>query len=555
MDDPIGKLIDELRSRLDETTILSIASDYDLRNPQEFAAAREVLLAISTNVAAEEATGFNPSGFGGDEMANISLHDGAAGSETMQAIESDLKSNDGLTSTTEGSRSHSRSVLSSTSSKTSGPEIPGILHVSALDNLTTEEKESRLAAMFVCLKPIDIKLTLQKTKGDADLAMDELLNLQLLEQTGQRPKGVDGFYVSDDDAPKVKKKRQKKMKKAPKAAGAPRVATPKSPDLVSSPEESGRDEATDNDNISFISDHFALPVPEATDIYQRNKLSLGAAMLKILDNYIALGWQNHSSPDQLRQREAQEKRVPWIPHDYFSPIFNTTVTSQAAIDVIDALADHFKKPAYLKHNVTYRIAASKLDLAPDTGISPQTGTGTSQRSRTAPATLQEASAAKAAMAASTQHSFASASAAFKKGRSDPLMRQAASFYAERARAEAAGYRGAVSAEAELRVDGQSSGDTVDLHGVSVHDGVQIALDRVRRWWGARSPEEKEKTRRTVRGGDAGLKVVTGLGRHNPDGKSRLRINVFKALVDDGWKVEVLTGAYLVIGRTGPMKAF
>ncbi|KAI1129356.1 hypothetical protein F5Y10DRAFT_238420 [Nemania abortiva] len=543
MEDPTGKLVDELRSLLDETTILSISSDYDLHNPQEFAAAREVLLAISMDVVAEEATGFNPSGFGGNDLASLSLSDEGAGSETMRAIEGDLRGSDGLTNTTEGSRSQSRSVLSGASSKTSVPEIPGIVHVSTLDNLTTEEKESRLAAMFVCLKPIDIKLTLQKTKGDADLAMDELLNLQLLEQTGQRPKGVDGFYVSDDDAPKVKKKGRKKMKRALKVVNASRVATPRSPDIVSTPEEPSRDEVINNDNIDFISDRFALPISEAKDIYRRNKLSLGAAILAILDNYTALGLQCRSSSDQLRQIEEQEKRVPWIPHDYFIPIFNTTPTSQAAIDVTNVLADYFKRPTYLKHSVAYSIVASELD--PDLDPASSTNSRAGQRSRTAPITLQEARAVKATIAASTKHSFASASSAFRKGRSNPLMRQAATFYAERARAEAANHREAISTEAELLVDQQSTADTVDLHGVSVNDGVQIAIDRVWRWWNARGQEDR--ARRTVRS-DAGLKVVTGLGRHNPDGKSRLRINVFKALVADGWKVEVLTGAYLVVGR-------
>ncbi|KAI1758382.1 hypothetical protein F4782DRAFT_477849 [Xylaria castorea] len=537
MENPTRTLIDELCSLLDEATILSISSDYNLQNPEEFAAAREILLAISENVEAEEATGFNPSGFGGHDLVGISSSHDGAGSEAISAREGDLKSNDGLTTSTE--TSHSSSVRSGSSSMAPAKEIPGILHVSVLDGLTNEEKERRLAAMFVSLKLIDIKLTLQKTKGDADLAMDELLNLQWLEQTGQRPKGVDGFYVSDDDVTKAKKKGRRKTKKASKAA------TSRSADMATSSEDSNRDEVADTDNISFISDRFALPVSEATTIYQRNKFSLGATILAILDNYISFGLESEGIYNQQRQMEEQKKRIPWIPNDYFSPIFNTTTNVQAATDIINVLANHFEKPAYLKHDVFYSVVATDVEIVSELpGSTGSKSSQTVQRLRTAPTTLQEASAARATMAASANHSYASASSAFKKGRSDPLMRQAGAFYAERARSEAASRREAVSVEAEFLVDQQSTRDTIDLHGVPVQDGVAIALDRVWRWWNA-LPDE-DRVRRVVRHG--GLKVVTGLGRHNPDGKSRLRINVCKALVADGWRVEVLTGAYLVIGR-------
>lgn len=277
----------------------------------------------------------------------------------------------------------------------------------------------------------------------------------------------------------------------------------------------------------------------------RNRSSLGTAIIAILDNYIALGLQSRGSPNQLQHMEEQEKRIPWIPHDYFSPIFDTTTTLQAAIDIIDALANHFKKPAYLKHNVPYSVVASDLELDSEMTLSSaklQTG----QRVRPLPNTLQEASTTKATLAASTKHSFASASSAFRKGRTDPLMRQAATFFADRARSEAASHREAISMEAEFLVDQQSTEGAIDLHGVSVSDGVKIAIDRAWRWWDALG--QTEKTHRAGKAAHDGLKVVTGIGRHSVNGMSRLRINVFKALVEDGWKIEVLTGAFLVTGR-------
>ncbi|KAI0204567.1 hypothetical protein F4808DRAFT_414031 [Astrocystis sublimbata] len=539
MENPTNILVDELCALLDEATILSISSDYNLQKPEEFAAARQVLLAISENVEAEEATGFNPSAFSAHDFGGISSSHNDA-SDAISAKEGDLKSNDGLTTTTE--TSHSQSDRSGSSPTASAKEMPGILHVSILDGLTNEEKETRLAAMFVSLKPIDVKLTLQKTKGDADLAMDELLNLQWLEQTGQRLKGIDGFYVSDDDVHKAKRKGRRNAKRTSK------ILASKSTDTANSSEESNRSETVDNDNIGFISDRMGLPISEATALYQNNKCSLGAAILAYLDRYIALDLEVEDSHVRQRQIEEQKTRIPWIPNDYFGPVFSTTVTVRAAIDVIDALSTYFDKPAYLKHAVAYNVVASDVEfdteISAATHLTSPTKTQFSQRFRAGPSSLQEASATKATIAASAAHSRASASSAFKKGNSNPLMRAAGAFYADRARSEAASHRGAISAEAEFLVDQQSTRDTVDLHGVTVQDGVAIALDRVWCWW--ESLPDEDRARKVVRHG--GLKVVTGLGRHNPDGKSRLRINVCKALVADGWRVEVLTGAYLVIGR-------
>ncbi|KAJ8117767.1 hypothetical protein ONZ43_g4131 [Nemania bipapillata] len=295
--------------------------------------------------------------------------------------------------------------------------------------------------------------------------------------------------------------------------------------------------------MAFISERFGLSNSAAADVYQRNQSSLGPAILAILDNYISLGWQHLPSSVELRQINEQKLRVPWIPHSYFCPIFDTTITFQAAIDVINVLAGHYKKPAYLKHDVAYTIAASEDE--PDSTLPSSSQSRTSQPLHTNVITLEEAGRRRASIVASMNHSLASASSAYKRAKSNGLMGQAAAFYAERARSEAANHREALSTEADLRVDQQSNSTMINLHGVSVRDGVRIALERVWIWWESLSPEEK--TRKAMR--DGGFKVITGLGRHNANGKSPLRDTVFKALADDGWKLEILTGHCVIIGRT------
>ncbi|KAI0602162.1 hypothetical protein F4775DRAFT_305533 [Biscogniauxia sp. FL1348] len=548
--DPVKKLTDELCSLLDEATILSITSDYNLKDAEEFAAARQVLLTISKDVEAEEATGFNPSGIGADNyLVGSNRSSQGAGRRSGRT-----ESNDGLTVTTESSRSES--FVSARSSQTSSPVNPGIIHVDVFDGLSDEEKESQLVSMFVSLKPIDIKLTLQKCKGDASLAIDELLNLQWLEQTGQRPKGVNGFFVSDDDtAPSKKKKGKKKKAKIAKVATSPL----RSPDDDVALETKNKQE-TDLENVTFLCDRLSMSVSEAREIYQRNNDSLGAAIIEMINNYIALGIQPPNSEDLPRVKE-QAKRTPWIPREYINPVFEICPSQQSAFDVIDVLAGYIERPAYVKYNISYNLTAPDLEIDTIEPIPISSAPKSRQpaklviRPSAAPlqpqawsprlATLESATAAAASLSAAKDHSYSVASSAFKRGRSDPLFRHAAAYYVERGRAQAASHREAARAEAGLRVDAQSAHtpDAIDLHGVTVRDGVDIALDRVRRWWDGLAAQEPYRTR--DRGG---FTVITGLGRHSVDGRSRLRVNVFKALVADGWKVQVLTGSYLVTGR-------
>ncbi|RYO75521.1 hypothetical protein DL764_010404 [Monosporascus ibericus] len=536
--------MDELRSLLDEVTILSITSDYDLTNPQEFAAAREVLLTISKDVEAEEATGFNPSGLGVNDVVDINAsNSGVGGDATANVVESDIKSNSGSTTSTESSQP--LSLASGTSLKTSTQETPALLHINIFDCLSAEEKESQLCQMFKSLKPVDVKLALKKFKGDADLAIDELLNLQWLEETSQRVKGVDAFYVPDEEAP-GKKKKAKKKKKVPKERSRREPLSPGGAE-----QKNVADEKHD-ENIAYVSERLQMPMPDVTSIYYRRNASLGSTIAEIIDNYIALGVQP-SDDEQLADVRELANKYSWVPREYISGTLDICPTWQYALDLTALLGDYFEKPRYLKYDVSYSTVASKPEpitaSGDNAGVSKaqMTSKFTSPRSPTGGARKHLTSISRSFGASSTElaaardYSYTSAASAFRKGRSNPLFRQAGAYYAERGREQASIHHQAVSVEAECIVDQKSTRDMVDLHGVTVQDGVNIALDRVWRWWEGLGEDRARRAKE-------GFTVVTGIGKHNPDGRSPLRINVFKALIADGWKVEVLTGSCLITGR-------
>ena len=298
-------------------------------------------------------------------------------------------------------------------------------------------------------------------------------------------------------------------------------------------------------------------MPDVTEIYYRHHASVGATIIAIVDNYIALGLQS-SDVEQFEDAKEQADNHSWVPQEYVFGVFDLCRTRQDALDIIALLGEHFEKPAYLKYDVSYSSIASK----PKPEISPKESTATSAHHGSKPTTPQSPqgdsirthvvtrpasfhdtrNSTSAELAVTRNHSFTTAAAAFRKGKSNPLYRQVGAYYAERTRELASIQRQAMTAEAEQLVDARSTDSMIDLHGVLVADGVNIARDRVSRWWDGLGEDRARKAR-------DGFTVVTGVGRHSAEGRSRLRSNVFKALVADGWKIEVLTGAYRVTGRS------
>lgn len=278
--------------------------------------------------------------------------------------------------------------------------------------------------------------------------------------------------------------------------------------------------------------------------------------MEVLNNYIDLGLQQ-TNPQLLSDIQQETANFPHVPTEYLKAVFEICPPRDEAVDIIHILADHFKKPIYLKYDVPYNIVASDpeavaatYDLVPTSNLKPlpkpfakvrSTVVSSHQEALSQSTNLQAAATVTKTLAESRNHSSSSATAAFKKGKSDPLFRQAGSYYADRAREQAASYRRASSIEANYLVDKQSTKNMIDLHGVTVQHGVDIALDRVWKWWDGLGEERARKAK-------DGFTVVTGIGRHNADGKSPLRVNVAKALIADGWKVEILTGSYFITGR-------
>lgn len=175
---------DAFRSLLDPALIAAIASDHDLKTSDGYETAESICHQIAQDVVPEEATGFNPSGI------------------PMLSDESGETTNEQQSSSTSLSQvaSPGRHVAtSSTSDSYAAVDLPAPeTDFSALNQESEDSKLALLYSMFADLKEHRVNLALRKANGDFQIALDDLLNIQYLQSTGQQVKGIDGFFRVDD---------------------------------------------------------------------------------------------------------------------------------------------------------------------------------------------------------------------------------------------------------------------------------------------------------------------------------------------------------------------
>ncbi|EFX05443.1 smr domain containing protein [Grosmannia clavigera kw1407] len=192
-------------------------------------------------------------------------------------------------------------------------------------------------------------------------------------------------------------------------------------------------------------------------------------------------------------------------------------------------------------SVDYKLAPLSVNEQAECAERSSTQSAPPQVSMTPGNCVDQAAMAEKSWAAAGA-SYAAASAATRRGRSDPLFRQVAAVYSDRGREQAAVARLRQSAAADAFVEEQSSADVIDVHYVTVDDGVRIAVERTQQWWVKLGEHRIKKARNEP------LRVVTGSGVHSAKGFSRMYGEVGAALERAGWKVQPGIGHYLVTGK-------
>lgn len=277
--------------------------------------------------------------------------------------------------------------------------------------------------------------------------------------------------------------------------------------------------------------------------------------MELLNQYISHGVETQ---DDAGKEHAEElaKKYRQVPEKYMATIVHVAgAIPNFADDIASLLNKHFAKQTKGKKlDLAYRLTPLPRDdieggtiQAPGSAAA-KSAISSGGLSRAAGSSVKAIDVAEAVQQANSYHqarrdAAASAAQMHRKGASSPLYRQAASYYSDLAREQARYAQTATSNAAEILVDQQSTYNSMDLHGVQVQDGVRIARQKVQDWYQGLG----EMRARKLRDG-ASFTVITGLGRHSAGGVSQMRQGVAAALLQDGWKVRVETGKFVVTGR-------
>jgi hypothetical protein len=519
---------------LDPALVSAIFSDY-AGQPDAVGLARTILESFKDSAIAEQLTDFDASG----NSSGL-----ADESPSKRSADADSNADTWATQTTLTDHSHLSNELSALSvgarSNDSSEGSPNGGYWGDAEQYTTPKKETVLAETFPNLRPELIAYTLKKARNDLEKATDELLNHVYFEDSRSSPttegpvaKGIDAFSEDYLVPQRGKKGKNKKRQKVSMTA----LSSPNMSD--SEPMSPTNHWLNTSRDVGYITSRTNLSHKAVASIYHANGASLSATVLAIVRKEIQ-AHKKDGEPDAALVEDALglSGAFPTIDLEYALALVRLTDPSVTkAHDLAKALME---QPA----SETGGKGGIKLDL------------------RYAPVNLDEESSMpvklpdlapsarthdSGSLARARADAFQQASAAYRKGKSTPLMRQAAGYYAQEGRDYNANLKAMSQVEADAFVASQSGAGFLDLHGVTVANATRIAKQRTQAWWDGLG-ERRIREWGNARGGvGEGYRIVTGLGRHSEGGRGKIGPAVLKTLLSDGWKVEMGTGELLVTG--------
>lgn len=517
----------------------AIILDYDISTRNGIQEARATLDALKAGAAAEEATGFDPSGSSG---AQDDTSTGTpATSERAQSWNGEVASRSEDTDPT--STSHSLSLLAldpgySNLEVESEESFPSTYYDMGLEELDVENKERVLREMFPSVKKFRISYTLKKSGANLGRAVEELLNRVFFEEEqgkdGILLNGIDGF--GEDSV--GRRGRQGKGKKKKQGGNGRRTSSTPAQFTDESTEEGLSTWEAARRDVEFICQRTGLPMQTVSSLYHAHSASMSGTIGAILET--TSGEILATDLDELTvAKHASElgAEFPAISSLHLIALIRLTSPSTASAHelakVLTAKPNRSKQSGGIEIITKYSPIESTV-----TGLPSPAKRSAADNVRL---DLSTATALAATKTLARQTAFNQASAAYRKSKSDPLMGAAAGYYSSLGRDHDAIAKKYSAAAADALVDSQSTRLDLDLHGVSVKDAVRIARERVTAWWVALKGTEPGL------GSKGGFRIVTGMGKHSEGGRGKLGPAVGKMLVREGWKVEIGEGVLVVRG--------
>jgi hypothetical protein len=504
-------------------------------SPDGLDRARELLESIKQNAVLEQETGFDPSassGPGNQSSADIISELGSLGTSSNTAPSENTEiTRSSKTRSSESLDEASSRLASSTPNERSGKAED--FYIESVEALEPATKEAQLIEFFPTLKPSLVAYTLRKCNWSFSKATDELLNHVYFEVTDGddkiTTKGVDAFFT-DDRTSRVGKSKAKKARKDME----PSSRSPRSYSPVSLGGPSANKWKDGNHIVEFIAPRVSMSTTEVGSIYHQSGGSARATIQAILDSDIKKS--EGKEIDSIIMDHAVELLSDFPSMELTQAISLTRTTHPST-----AHAHELAKMLFASSQDTQKGGIqlvrryAPINLADSPPSSPDPGRQPLPRLTAYPPSV-------ASLAASRDAAFTQASAAHRKGKSDPLMRAAAGYYGQVGRDYNAALKATAAADADALVRAQSSPVQLDLHGVGVKDATRIARESVTAWWHGLG-----EARVNGRGIGAGYRIVTGVGHHSEGGRGKIGPAVGKMLIREGWKVEFGTGFLVVKG--------
>ena len=500
---------------------LSIVADYeDLSSPSLLAQCISVLDQVKSDATGEQdKLSFDPSGT----------------SALVDATRNTTKSSSSSSGANDADHSNEVPSVTTTFSELNWTDIQDSDR--DLVALSLEEKQQKLTAMFPSVSVEDIS----KILGLADISfsdvVDRLLTLTFLEMEklegseSETPKGIDAFF---HDRTKAKKRKagQKHRKKADDSSRTSSVGSPSTRNPWT----------TTEDDINFIVGKTDLSAAQVRATY----LQAGRNLAVTIET---LATEKSDKLDRSDSWEAlRETQLIDLKHD-FAQLSDRLLYGLLLLSRLPPEAAELA--AKVEEHRLLEQVGNRVDLVHYEPVNFDEEPKDVSRPDTSSLSLMSSVQLQSYAANHQLHAdtaFAQASAAARRARSDDLMGGAAIYHAEEGhrRAQVAKAYRAAEADARIRAN-RNSDDTIDLHGATVEDAIRNAKRETQRWW-----DRMGDARYTASGRDAvkvGFHIVTGVGAHSRHGIAKIGPAVSRALIKEGWKVEVRSGQVSVYGRS------
>jgi len=505
---------------VDSALFAAVASDFDLTEPTAVNDLCQILDSIKESALEQEGLPFDPTG-----TFNNDIDDAGLGGQSDPAISPHTFPDDRDTTRSQTAVGTDRSLKSSSSSH--------------------EDTVDALVQMFPTISILDIKQSLKKSGGDPTKSMDVLLNLAFFDEAQVAdddtkitvPKGIDGFVEGNIDVG-YNKGRKKKRNKNQK----PRLeASSSSSDTAPNKWETGKAD------IEFMSSRIPdLSKEKLASMYHINGGSLFATIRSVaLTNCPKDVHEIDDDPVMVMQLAELVGSFPGLQTTTLIGLLKATRNMpSAANDLAKILA---RRPSLSDVSSIIKFTSTPVNLSDDDGAAASGSRSRSSEVAADGVDYEQASAAANASFSAGSAAYRQAHESYRRSKSNPLFAGATAVYRESAEEAFQRGRAQLSHASDHLVNSQSTKDSVDLHGVTVANAVRIARERVSNWWDGLGDAKY------VRGGGkhvhGGYKIITGVGNHSQDGTSRLGPAVSKALIQEGWKVEIHRGFLLVTGVT------